>query len=62
MLNIFMLIYAMRSYNMMYASINLGESMSDDPVVRLAAPGVRIPYGFHADWIPHDKLMAHMMR
>ena len=41
---------------------NVGESMCDDPVVRLAAPGVRIPYGFHADWIPHDKLMAHMMR
>lgn len=39
-----------------------GETMSAVPVVVLGIPdGKRVPFGFHAEWIPEEQLQAHIL-
>jgi carotenoid cleavage dioxygenase-like enzyme len=40
-----------------------GESMSNKPTVRVPMPkGIRVPYGFHGEWISEQQLNSHFHR
>ena len=37
-----------------------GYTMSQEPVTVLTVPGVRVPYGFHSEWLSEDQLQRHL--
>ena len=37
-----------------------GYSMSQTPVTVLTVPGVRVPYGFHSEWLSEEQLQTHL--
>ena len=37
-----------------------GASMDQEPVVRLALGGKRVPAGFHGMWVPEQQLQSHL--
>ena len=37
-----------------------GYSMSQVPVTVLTVPDVRVPYGFHSEWLSEEQLQTHL--